>query len=106
MNTSVDSEKRFDWPLCHEAESYLLGQLDAFIQRNRFAGQLAERMRDETGTLLLDWVDHVILAPAEIPALQKVGYVVEKLVEVPAGFQAWWHPEAMVPRILIQEALE
>src|SRR5262245_4092647 len=54
-------ETRFDWPLCHDAENFILNGLEAFTKRNSFARRLEERMRSETGTLLLDWVDHVVV---------------------------------------------
>src|SRR6185503_16514803 len=30
-------EKRFDWPLCYDAEGFVQQQIDAFLARNRFA---------------------------------------------------------------------
>lgn len=104
MNTAVDltREKRFDWPLCHDAEALVLRQLDAFTARNAFARGLAERMRNESGTLLLDWVDHLVL-PAEIyPSLRDVGYVEDPRGEGPAHQRPLWHPEAMLPRLLVE----
>ena len=104
MNTVVDltREKRFDWPLCYEAEALLLKQLDAFTERNDFARRLAQRMRDEAGTLLLDWVDHLVL-PAELfPALREAGYVDDPRGEGPAHQRPLWHPEAMLPRVLVE----
>ena len=44
-------EKRFDWPLCYDAENYILARLEAFTERNSFACRLAERMRNETGKI-------------------------------------------------------
>ena len=31
-------------------------------------------MRDETGTLFIDWVDHLVMSPGVEPELRKVGY--------------------------------
>ena len=58
-------ENRFDWPVCNEAEAILSSRIDVFRARNRFANQLAERMRAETGTLLLDWVDSLGLPSSD-----------------------------------------
>ena len=104
MNTAVDlvREKRFDWPLCYEAEALLLKQLDAFTARNDFARRLAQRMRDESGTLLLDWVDHLVLPVEVFPALREAGYVDEPRGEGPAHQRPLWHPEAMLPRVLVE----
>ena len=58
-----EREKRFDWPVCYEAENWVLEQLDAVCERDEFARALRQRMRDETGTLLIDWVDDLNVAP-------------------------------------------
>lgn len=94
-------EQRFDWPLCHGAEQYVLDQLERFQQRHAFAAQLARRMQDETGTLLLDWIDHLIVPAAEADRLPAVGYLHDPRVEAPPGFSVLWHPEAMLPRVLL-----
>ena len=45
--STAPRENRFDWPVCSEAEALLLNRIDAFLARNRFANQLAGRMRAE-----------------------------------------------------------
>ena len=104
MNTGVDlaREKRFDWPLCYEAETLILKQLDAFTARNAFSRRLAQQMRDESGTLLLDWVDHLVLPAEFFPALRETGYVDDARGEGPAHQRPLWHPEAMLPRVLVE----
>lgn len=101
MKSDLAREKRFDWPLCYDAENYVLGQLDQFTRRNRFARELEARMRSETGTLLLDWVDYLVVASPELERLQGLGFVDDPEAETPAGVRALWHPEAMLPRVLI-----
>jgi len=95
-------EKRFDWPLCYDAEYYILARLEAFTERNSFARRLAERMRNETGTLLLDWVDYLVVPRAEERRLREIGFTEDPLAETPAHLKALWHPEAMLPRILVE----
>ena len=48
----TEAEKRFEWPLCYDAENFILGRIEAFTERNSFARTLATRMRDETGRAL------------------------------------------------------
>jgi hypothetical protein len=95
-------EKRFDWPLCYDAENHLLARLESFTERNGFTRRLAERMRDETGTLLLDWVDYLVVPHAEEKRLREVGFTDDPLGETPAHRKALWHPEAMLPRVLVE----
>lgn len=98
-------EKRFDWPLCYEAEEFVLRQIEAFCAGNSVAAQLSERMRSETGTLLIDWVDHLVLPARAEAALQKTGYIVDPLGDTPvSGQTVFWHPDAMLPRLILDES--
>ena len=95
-------EKRFDWPLCYDAEGHILARLESFTERNSFARRLAERMLNETGTLLLDWVDYLVAPHAEEKRLREIGFTEDPLAETPAHLKAFWHPEAMLPRVLVE----
>ena len=68
---STQPPRRFDWPLAQEAEDFLRGRIDSFLEHNRSARHLAKRMREETGTDFFEWVDHLVLSPAEEPALRR-----------------------------------
>jgi len=96
-------EHRFDWPVCHEAEKLLLSRIGDFLACNRFAQQLAERMLSETGTLLLDWTDYLVLPPQDEGALRAAGFVEDPLGETARGELALHHPEAMLPRVLVTQ---
>jgi hypothetical protein len=98
---SAAREKQFDWPVCYQAEEILLHHLDAFLARNNFARRLAEKMREQTGTILLDWIDHFTLAEGYVDNLRATGFVEDPLGEVPGQGLALYHPEAMLPRVLI-----
>ena len=95
-----ETARTFDWPLCYEAERLLGGYVEVFLGRNTFARRLAERMRDETGTEFFEWVDHLVLAADSVPALRAAG-LMEENVEVAAGITVFWHPRAMMPRVLV-----
>lgn len=88
----IEREKRFDWPVCYEAENWVLEQLDGFCGGNPFVRTLSARMRDETGTLLLDWVDHLAVSPKHKAALEELGYMDGR------------HPEAMLPPVIFDSA--
>jgi hypothetical protein len=95
------AESRFDWPLCYDAENFILERIDAFIERNKFARTLAKRMRDETGTLILDWTDHLLLPAGDEKKLREVGFVEDPLGETKDRHIALWQPEAMLPKVLL-----
>jgi hypothetical protein len=105
MTATLDKEKRFDWPLCYDAENLVLRHIDSFLKRNSFARNLSERMRKETGTLFIDWVDHLVLSHAAECELQAVGYTHDPLGEARSGWHVLWHPEAMLPRVLVDPDL-
>ena len=98
------AEKKFDWPLCYEAENFLLERIDAFLARNTFAKRLSDRMLTGTGTLLLDWVDHLVLSPSDEAKLRPVGFTPDPLGETVGEERAFCHPEAMLPRVLLKSA--
>jgi hypothetical protein len=91
----IEREKRFDWPVCYEAENWVLEQLDDFCKRDSFTRALRDRMRDETGTLLIDWVDHMVVSPRHESTLRSLGHTDDEF--------GLWHPEAMLPRVLLRE---
>ncbi len=99
-NSPAETARTFDWPLCFEAERLLGGYVEAFLARHAGARQLAERMRDETGTEFFEWVDYLVLAPEHVAALRATGLVDEN-VDAPAGTTVFWHPQAMMPRVLV-----
>jgi len=102
MSIDTVREKRFDWPLCYDAENYILARLEAFTERNSFSRRLAERMLKETGTLLLDWVDYLVVPHAEEKRLREVGFTEDPFAETPAHLKSLWHPETMLPRVLVE----
>ena len=96
-----EAGNQFNWPLCYEAENFLLERIDAFLQANSFARILSERMLNETGTIFIDWVDHMVISPADEAALRDAGFTDDPLGENQSGLKALWHPEAMLPRVLL-----
>ncbi len=98
-------ETKFDWPLCYEAEQLILEHLEEFVERNRVARTLEQRMRSETGTLLLDWVDYIVLSSQAEETLRAVGYLPDQLGETPSHQSCYFHPEALLPRVLLDDTV-
>ena len=103
MNSQIDSEEPhvFDWPLAYEAEELLRRFILSFLSRNQFASRLAEEMQHRTGTDFYEWVDHFTLDAEHAGELRAVGLVREK-VEAPPDTEVYYHPRAMMPRVLLQ----
>jgi hypothetical protein len=86
------STPQFDWPLANDAEALLRRYLAAFLTQNAFARQLADRMRDETGTDFFEWVDHLVLSPSDKTALLEAGFVLDESAETPDGEAVYGNP--------------
>jgi len=94
-------EQRFDWPLCYEAENEILRLIHEFTQQNTFCRELANRMQEETGTLLIDWTDHLVVGPDVENALGPVGFVKDEESEALHTQKVLFHPQAMLPRVMV-----
>ncbi len=98
---ATEVEAKYEWPLCYEAENFIIEKIDAFTQQNGVARELSRRMRDETGTLILDWTDFLVLPASDEAALRATGYADDPLADTAEGLKQLWHPNAMLPRVLI-----
>src|SRR5438445_385983 len=95
---------RFDWPLAYEAEKLLRGRIDDFLARNSVAGELAARVRAETGTDFFEWVDHLVLSPDEEAGWVEAGFVRDAQAETLPGEIVLEHPRTTLPRVLLRGA--
>lgn len=83
------------------AAAELVGRLlQEYLDRTPPAADLARRMREETGTRLLDWVDHLVVPDtAEIQhQLQTAGFVVDPAFTAQRCFV---HTGGLFPRLLL-----
>ncbi len=74
--------------------------LDDAVQRSPFLAALRRRMFDETGTRLLDWIDHFAFPVDDVALAQltQVGY--EPDTTVPK-VRAWTHSLGLFPRVRV-----
>lgn len=96
--------RRFDWPLAYAAENVLRERLNVFLRRNSFAAQLAERMRNESGTDIFEWVDHLVLGTEDEAHLRAAGFLPDTAAETADGETVFEHPQATLPRVLLRGA--
>src|SRR6185295_13396144 len=96
-NSMTAAEQKFDWPLCYEAENFLLERIDAFLACNTVAKRLSDRMLTGTATLLLDWMDSIALPASDAPRLSRLGFVPDLQGDATGTDRVFWHPEAMLP---------
>jgi len=93
----------FDWGLHPQAEKLLLSKLDGFVASQRFAADLEDRLSQQTGTLLIDWIDHLVLAdgPGVRAELLGAGFQVDPAGDCPPGEIAHFHPHGVFPRVVL-----
>jgi len=96
------SPATFDWPLAPAAEELLRDRLGKFLERNSFGRRLTDRMRNESGTDIFEWVDHLVLSPDEEPALLTAGLARNRRVESAEGDTVYEHPRATLPRVVLR----
>lgn len=72
-----------------------------FLSRMPWLSRLAQRMRDETGTRLVDWVDHFILPSAHgfDDRLNRSGFIALETDDV----AIWRHPAGLFPNIIASD---
>ncbi len=98
--SSLQTPDNFNWPLAYEAEALLSTWINAFLEKNSFARQLAQRMHAETGTEFFEWTDSFVVSKNHEAAFRAAGFVTER-VEAPAHVTVLAHPHAMLPRVRV-----
>jgi hypothetical protein len=74
------------------------GVLDEAVQKNSFLATLRRKMFEQTGTRLVDWIDHFALPTDDeaLDELSRVGYQVDTSVP---KVRAWMHSLGLFPRV-------
>lgn len=96
--------KSFQWEPQPAAASFIASLVEQFLVANHDAAKLAQRMHDETGTRLVDWIDSICLPRSfEKGSLEKI--------LAKDGFQSdemqphvWHHPGGIFPKIVVGAA--
>lgn len=77
---------------------WVQGVLEDAVQRNSFLASLRRRMFEQTGTRLVDWIDHFALPTddAALDELIRIGYQPDTAVP---KIRAWSHSLGLFPRV-------
>lgn len=96
----------FDWGLYPKVESFLAGEVSSFVAHNRKAALLADRMRENTSTMFIDWVDHVSVPESRVDAdtLTAMGFERIRTGSLPDGAEAFRHTSTSLFPILISRS--
>src|SRR5687767_15961868 len=93
--TAIDD---FQWTVQPLAERMVQDILEEAVGRSPFVQDLKRRMRDETGTRLFDWLDHLVVADGGDlrESLRNAGFIGRYAAEAGETFA---HEEGMFPVI-------
>ncbi|MEM7681961.1 MAG: hypothetical protein AAF288_08395 [Planctomycetota bacterium] len=99
---------QFRWDPQPEATRLVGGVLDGLLAGSAFTRNLAGRMRDDTGTRLFDWLDHLLVraddaAAQGLPAKLDAHGFESQPIEVGVRYS---HPGAILPPIVVSPELE
>jgi hypothetical protein len=100
------SSSDFAWKVQPAASAWVARSIASLGERNSVIGRLEALLRAETGTRLVDWVDHLAFQqhesgnglPRLIDELATVGY--ECVVEDAPGRSVWRHAQGMFPPVV------
>jgi len=99
--TKTPAADQFAWETQPAAARWVQRAIDSLVARQPVLDRLRRVLRDQTGTRLVDWVDHLALGGEETSALCRelvgVGYVADDDGEP----TVWRHPLGMFPPVLV-----
>jgi hypothetical protein len=97
------SEAQFAWKRWPATESFLASRYAELIQENAWAKEFTDKLKDVTGTLLEDWVDHVRINGKRVPhdVLRELGYKPRRGEDVAPPQRVYVHPGADLPKLLV-----
>jgi hypothetical protein len=92
----------FDWKRWPETEAIVNEWIAAALEGNAFAANLAARMRDETNTRFVDWVDHLVVSdrPGLLRRLSALGYA-RQAEPYAVGVPVYGHAGGVFPRVAV-----
>ena len=101
--TTAPALNEFTWEVQPVAAGWVARTVSAIANRNPTIDRLGRVLREQTGTRLVDWVDHLAINGAHDDAVERelaeVGYVAESN----EGGVVWRHPLGMFPPVLVNE---
>lgn len=92
----------FDWKRHPEAEGLVAGLIAVALDGNPFMAELARRMREETSTRFVDWVDHLVVTdrPGLNVRILDADFA-RQAISYGSGATVYAHEGGMFPRIIV-----
>jgi hypothetical protein len=96
--TATNPLEAFQWTPQPKAAALVRCLVDELLAADPIAANLARRMRQETGTRFIDWIDHLVIPQTHraTPDLSATGYIQERAQD---GTPHFVQPRGMFPPI-------
>ncbi len=96
-------EGEFAWQCWPESERFLIDQFAELMTHNAWAKDFADRLRDQTGTTLTDWVDHVQINGTKVSheMLRGLGFKPRRGEDSVPTRRIYTHPGADLPHVVV-----
>lgn len=94
----MSNVENYTWHPQPEAALVIHNLLDDIVSRSVAAQEMSSRLRDETGTRLFDWIDHLVLPIGKLKS--EVMYAHGFKLNHDGESQIWSHPSAMLPPLV------
>ncbi|QDU39515.1 hypothetical protein Mal4_38600 [Maioricimonas rarisocia] len=87
------------WDPQPAAAALVSGLLKEFLATSDWISHFAGRLRDETGTRIVDWVDHIVVADGNVTTrLEAAGFVLDQS----NGGTLWRNDRGMFPPVVVR----
>jgi hypothetical protein len=99
---SANALQEFQWQRQPKAEAFVRAVVDEFLADNAMAAKFARRLKDETGTRFVDWIDHLRLpdTPDTRQRLLDGGYS-EQFIDPELARQTFGHEGGLFPAVVL-----
>lgn len=97
------NESQFAWKRWPATEGFLADRYTELLTENPWAKTFANRLKDISGTLLQDWVDHVRLNGSRVTheVLRELGYKPRRGEDSTPARRVYFHPGADLPGVVV-----
>ena len=94
----------FNWLRYPAAETFIAEKLDVVLAAMPAVRAFSRALFTNTGSRLIDWIDHLVLIDGDVPRSQlaELGFEPEDVPAEP-GHAVYYHPGALFPRILLRD---
>lgn len=101
------SASEFDWRRWPETARFLGARYAELIAGDAWLKDFADKLLQQTGTLLGDWVDHVLINGGRVShdTLRELGYKPRRGEDALPGKRVYVHPGADVPTLIVDPSL-